>query len=101
VDRNWANQPKIHRRWFGCPVTPLPVPPEASFPTVSYDALHEGGIDAVPLSLDSVSKFLFFSAACAGTKDAYHSTSVPFRLFFFLHLVANDSPLFSTDWAEK
>ncbi len=66
---DWATQPDPFRRFHGAPCLPLPIPRDAPGP--AYDALFEpGSIAPEPLSVDSVSRFLYASLAISAWKQA-------------------------------
>ncbi len=66
---DWSTQPDPFRRFHGAACLPLPIPP--GNPGPAYDALFQpDAIAPEPLSLQSVSHFLFGSLAVSAWKQA-------------------------------
>jgi len=66
---DWSTQPDPFRRFHGAACLPLPIPRDDPGP--AYDALFEpGGIAPEPLSLPSISRFLYGSLAVSAWKQA-------------------------------
>src|SRR5262249_41857115 len=66
---DWATQPDPFRRYAGAPLVHLPLPREDDSPP--YDDLYRaGGIPPAPVTLESISRFLYQSLAISAWKQA-------------------------------
>jgi hypothetical protein len=81
--REWALQPRTHRRYYGAEYARLPIPGrdfDASLPSIlDVETLLScsAAIESIPLSVSSFSSFIFHSLALTGRKNSLQNKISP------------------------